>query len=169
MKSRVSKRIFLKGKFNLCFLRRTFYIIIIIVFIYNVSFYFNQNSFFKDRLSAISVLTEDIQRPFLRKQDDYGLFLEEIEGKNIFSFSDIKQSAFSSGTQREKIIKIIEDLRLAGIISVVPKMAIIENTKIGKIFYLGEGDSFFGDIKVEKIKKDSVILNKGGAGCELYL
>lgn len=103
------------------------------------------------------------------KQKDYPRFLSEIARKNIFVLPYAKGFEPERNINREKIDKIIENLRLAGIKSGGSMKVIIENKRIGKTFYLKEGDSFSEDILVEKINKDSVVLNCHGESYEIYL
>lgn len=104
-----------------------------------------------------------------KEQPDYASFLKEIENKEVFVTTSSKDSSITSKIDREKLSKIIERLRLVGILSGEPRKAVIEDKKMDRTFYLRKGESFLEGIKVENITKNSVILNFYGEKFELYL
>lgn len=102
------------------------------------------------------------------KIKDYSSFLGLISKRDIFALSR-RDSPSEPKVDRQKINKVIENLRLVGIKSGDSNRVIIEDKQNRKTFYLKQGDVFLDNIKVDKIGKDSVILNFYGEDFELYL
>lgn len=100
---------------------------------------------------------------------DYRQFLNEVERRDLFASPYVEEKIVVPKVDRKDLNKIVENLRLVGIRSGVPLKVIIEDKQMGKTFYLGEGDSFSDNVRVEKIGKDSVVLNCYGESFELYL
>lgn len=100
---------------------------------------------------------------------DYRQFLNEVERRDLFASPYIEEETVAPKADRKDLNKIVENLRLVGIRSGAPLKAIIEDKQMSKTFYLGEGDSFLDNVRVEKIGKDSVILNCYGESFEIYL
>lgn len=134
------------------------------------SFFFGQRAAFKKEiLNSSSRLTALPQQLIQQNRKDYSLFLSGLKARKVFSSPYAKKPKPVSGASREELNKIIESLRLAGIKSGDSARAIIEDKRMGKVFYLKEGGTFLDNIELEKIKKDSVILNCQGESYELYL
>jgi len=60
-------------------------------------------------------------------------------------------------------------LKLVGIISTKPLRAVINDLKDNKTYYLEEGGSISDIIRVDEIKKDSIVIECYGERFELYL
>ncbi|MFH1768780.1 MAG: hypothetical protein ABH858_06445 [Candidatus Omnitrophota bacterium] len=103
------------------------------------------------------------------KERDYSAFMREIENKKIFAPLYVEKKEAKAEVDRDKLNKIIENFRMVGILPKDPRRVIIEDQRLGKTFYLKEGESFLDNITVKKIEKGSVILNYYGEEFELYL
>ncbi|UCD15539.1 MAG: hypothetical protein JSV34_00365 [Candidatus Omnitrophota bacterium] len=144
-------------------------VIVSLAFVVSSAFFEKEKFFKKESAEGISAVLE--QEPLFveRERKDYSQFLNQLQRRDVFTPIYFEEAAPVSGVDRQQIKKIIESLRLVGIKwGAVPKV-IIENARMGKTFYLKEGDSFSENIKVEKIGKDSVLLNCSGESFELYL
>lgn len=148
------------------------FVVSIVSLAYGISsVFFEEEKFFKkESAQGISAVLESTPVPIERKKhQDYSSFLRQIQNRDIFIAPAAEKTVSASGAEFEKLKKIIEGLRLVGIKSgAVPKV-IIEDTLGKKTFYLKEGDSFCGNILIEKINKGSVMLNGKGESFELYL
>ncbi|UCC95459.1 MAG: hypothetical protein JSW40_01590 [Candidatus Omnitrophota bacterium] len=160
-----------KKAFTLNLLRKIFFIAIILSLAYvSIPIFLKKNYSFEDDLSKPPSSSKEPQKYSPESKRDYQRFLREIATRAIFALSaPEKKPPRTTGIEEDKISKIIESLKLVGIISTDTKRAMIEDTKTQKSFYLKEGESFLENIIVEEIKKDSVILNCYGREFELYL
>ncbi len=103
-----------------------------------------------------------------KMQKDYASFAKSLNNKKIFASLYIEEKKDIPVVDTEKLSRVIENLRLAGILSRNPPKVIIEDKKTGKSFYLKSGETFLDSIKLEKISKDSILLNYQGENFELY-
>jgi len=163
--------------FKINFFKGTLFMILIISFALVVfSIFWGENIFFKRQISELSKFLEaspeqslGLKRDSPLSIDEIERFLRKVERQQIFASVYIEESPSTSGVDKEKINKIIESLRLVGILQEEPQEAIIEDEKTGRSFRLKAEEIFLKNIKVEKIKKDSVILNCYEEIFELYL
>lgn len=103
-------------------------------------------------------------------QKDYSAFLAEFGQRDIFAYPQISEAAVpAAGIDWQKVNKIVENLRLVGIISMEPKKAIIEDKSAGRTFYLKEEEEFLENTRLKKIMKGSVTIDCCGKSFELYL
>ena len=128
-----------------------------------------KNYFYEAEILDITRFSESSYKKAQRKQKDYSLFLQQIKNRNIFASPQRRSSAPAAGIDRTKINKIIENLQLVGVIAGEEPKVVIEDKKAQKSFYLKEGESFSENIIVEKIEKNSVLINCYGETFELYL
>ncbi|MGE5197908.1 MAG: type II secretion system protein N [Deltaproteobacteria bacterium] len=92
-------------------------------------------------------------------------YLEGLSNKRIFAnqgFPDINAAASAQG------LALTKDVNLIGIISGDSPQAIIEDKREQKTYYLTKGQ-FFGEMMVEDIQADRIIINYKGSRFELYL
>jgi len=163
--------------FKINFLKKTLFVILVISFALAIFFSFlEENIFFKRQILELSNFLEVPSEQFLGLKRDTSLsrdeierFLRKVEQQQIFASVYIEENLSMPGVDKEKISKIIENLRLVGILQEEPQEVIIEDEKTGRSFRLKAGGEFLESIKVEKIKKDSVILNCYEEIFELYL
>lgn len=151
------------------FFAKILFAIIVIVFGLNIFYFSNRDYFFQKRMPAVVEFERKFSLSFGKKEKDYAAFLAEIEKRNIFAVSRAKSTKSSSGIDRKRIKRIVENLELVGIISGNPTKVVIEDKKSGKTFHLGEGESFLEGISVEGIGDGLVELNCYGEIFELYL
>ncbi|MFH1504402.1 MAG: type II secretion system protein N [Candidatus Omnitrophota bacterium] len=132
-------------------------------------FFEGEGNFEKEISEALDKAQPSSEYVLKASQYDYSKFLSELTNRKVFLSPYFKEPQAVSKVDRQQIGKVIENLRLAGIKSGKDKLAIIEDKRAEKVFYLKENDSFLEGIKIEKIKKDSIILNYQGEKYELYL
>ncbi len=152
---------------TLGFLKRFLFVVIVGLLFYNISFIFAKDYLFKKRLPEMSNRSSQAQALSQETESDFSAFLKETETKKVFAAVQATKAA-SSGVDQEKVAKIIEALKVVGIIDGKPQKAIIEDTKSGKSFYLKEGESFLENIQVQKIEGSTVVLDSYGQEFELY-
>ena len=97
-------------------------------------------------------------RPFLH-------YLEMVQRRNIFSPIALKQEE-KPEVGKEQLQEMASDLGLVGISLDGEAMAMIENTKENKTYFLKKGDKI-GNFKIEDIQENKVILNFEGKKIEL--
>ncbi len=117
------------------------------------------------QISPSSLVPRDAS-PKTRK--DYASFAGPLNNKKIFASLYIAEKKDTPVIDTEKLSRVIENLRLAGILSRNPPKVIIEDKKTGKSFYLKSGETFLDNIRLEKILKGSILLNYRGENFELY-
>lgn len=103
-----------------------------------------------------------------RKTASLSYYEKEISKRNIFktNFTEPRiNRVMSTGPTFKELIK---DLQLLGIISGTKQQVIIEDIKLGKIYFLSLGD-YLGEIKIEEICSDKVILEFKGEKIILFL
>lgn len=111
-----------------------------------------------------------MERVFLKKAVSY--YLEKMAQRDIFRMGAVQKVTTADGVQTEmkvtssKILDATESLKLVGISWSGNPDAIIEDTKQTKTFFVKPGQRI-GDIKVEAIFKDKVILSYQGEETEL--
>lgn len=156
-----------------------FFIKILVVFVAGafiyagVPFFAGQEQSFEKRIQQILKnrrIEEEKLQFVLRPKKDYSAFLAELGNREIFAYPQISEAPVSEqGVDWQKVNKIVENLRLVGIISMEPKKAVIEDKSAGRTFNLQEGDEFLENIKVDNIMKDSVTISCYGKSFELHL
>jgi len=112
-----------------------------------------------------------MERVFLKKAVSY--YLEKIGGRDIFRMGTVqKATTGADGAQTgmkvtsAKILDATESLKLVGISWSANPDAIIEDTKETKTFFVKTGQKI-GDVKIQAIFKDKVILSYEGEETEL--
>ena len=111
-----------------------------------------------------------MERVFLKKAVSY--YLEKMSGRDIFQMGTVKKVVGADGVQTEmkvtsaKMLDVTESLKLVGISWSSDPDAIIEDTKGTKTFFVKTGQKI-GDVKVQAIFKDKVILSYQGEETEL--
>lgn len=111
-----------------------------------------------------------MERVFLKKAVSY--YLEKIGGRDIFQMGDVQKVTSADGTIAQmkvtsaKILDATENLKLVGISWSSDPDAIIEDTKGTKTFFVKTGQRI-GEVKVQAIFKDKVILSFEGEETEL--
>lgn len=96
---------------------------------------------------------------------DCAQLLKDLTQRQLFVPLQTK-SASDPQVDPEQVVKA---LKLVGIINTQPAKAVINDTKDNKTYYLEQGARISGDISIEQIKKDSVIIDCYGEAFELYL
>lgn len=111
-----------------------------------------------------------MERVFLKKAVSY--YLEKIGERDIFRMGAARKMTGADGTQAEmkvtssRILDATETLKLVGISWSNDPDAIIEDTKDTKTFFVKTGQKI-GDVKVQAIFKDKVVLSYQGEETEL--
>ncbi len=111
-----------------------------------------------------------MERVFLKKAVSY--YIEKIGARDIFQMGSVQKVTSADGTQSEmkvtsaRILDATESLKLVGISWSDNPDAIIEDTKDTKTFFVKTGQKI-GDVKVQAIFKDKVILSYQGEETEL--
>ncbi len=144
-------------------------IVIIALCLSGFLYFCNKELIFKKRLPKVSDSDSKSHTPFLSKKADYSAFLQQIANKNIFAVAYATEVIDASGIDMKKVKKVINGLRLVGIMVDQPKKVMIESKQAQKTFYLAEGEKFLEGIVVEKIEKSSVVLDAYGQKFDLYL
>ena len=99
---------------------------------------------------------------------DYSSLLTKIENERIFTAASRQGVAHSTITD-QSLSKLVENFRLAGVMSSGGMKAIIEDKKKAVTINAKEGQTFSDNIRVEKINSDSVSLTRDGEQAELRL
>ncbi len=111
-----------------------------------------------------------MERVFLKKAVSY--YLEKMGARDIFQMGAVRKVTGADGVQTEmkvtsaRILDATENLKLVGISWSSEPDAIIEDTKGTKTFFVKTGQKI-GDVKVQAIFKDKVILSYQGEETEL--
>lgn len=150
-------------------LKKILFVAMAVSFVYvgTSIFLFSKQTFNEN---ALDLNSREGSQALLAKEDvDYSPFLEKAEKEKIFGASSRQKTSLASKASKGKIDKVIENLRLVGIISKDPPRAMIEDGKTNKTFYLKKGEKFLKGITVEEITENSVMLNYYGEDFEIYL
>ena len=111
-----------------------------------------------------------MERVFLKKAVSY--YLEKIGQRDIFKMGAVQKITGADGVQTEmkvtssRILDATETLKLVGISWSDNPDAIIEDTKDTKTFFVKIGQKI-GEVKVQAIFKDKVVLSYQGEETEL--
>ncbi len=111
-----------------------------------------------------------MERVFLKKAVSY--YLEKIGQRDIFKMGAVQKITGADGVQTEmkvtssRILDATETLKLVGISWSDNPDAIIEDTRDTKTFFVKTGQKI-GDVKVQAIFKDKVVLSYQGEETEL--
>ena len=111
-----------------------------------------------------------MERVFLKKAVSY--YLEKMGQRDIFQMGAVQKVTTTDGVQTQmqvtsaKILEVTENLKLVGISWSSNPDAIIEDTKESKTFFVKPGQRI-GEVKVQAIFKDKVILSYQGEETEL--
>jgi hypothetical protein len=142
------------------------------VFVFILAFYFVNNisrSFKKINNLEFRVVSGLIQtqgaKPSLRLKD-ISYYLEKIEKRDIFKMGPKKPVENVNEVISSKAAEATQNLKLVGISWSDNPDAIIEDTKEMRTFFLREGQ-MIGEIKVESISRDKVVLRYGEELIEL--
>ena len=150
-------------------LRKILFLGIIAVFIYAWPCFFSKNHYvFEEIISKQVSAAEKSPQVEQQSSKDYSAFLKDVERRRIFSPPKIEKPS-KPRVDRNKLSRIIKDLRLAGIISGDNKRAVIEDKKQNNTYYLRQNEEFMNNIKVIKIGNNSVVLEIQGEKFELFL
>ena len=109
-----------------------------------------------------------ISKNISSQDKDHSGLLAKIESSHLFT-ALARQGATGTSSTVESLAKVVENFRLAGVMTSGGAKAIIEDKKKGATIYLKEGETFGDNICVEKINADSVVLTRGGEQAELRL
>ena len=111
------------------------------------------------------------QKMFLKKAVSY--YLERVRDRDIFRMGSVRiMGTGDDGTQTvmkvtsSKVMEATQNLKLVGISWSSSPDAIIEDTKTTKTFFVKTGQ-MMGDVKVQAIFKDKVVLSYSGEEMEL--
>lgn len=111
-----------------------------------------------------------MERVFLKKAVSY--YLEKMGERDIFQMGAVRKVTGADGIQTEmkvtssRILDVTETLKLVGISWSNDPDAIIEDTKDTKTFFVKTGQKI-GEVKVQAIFKDKVVLSYQGEETEL--
>ncbi|MFA5338348.1 MAG: hypothetical protein WC330_08435 [Candidatus Omnitrophota bacterium] len=94
----------------------------------------------------------------------YAFYSLGIKQRKIFSSAAVDQEKPIGAVSAD----LIKDINLVGIISGEDPQAIIEDKKAQKTYYLRKGQ-FIGELRLEDIAGEKIILNYEGQRYELYL
>jgi hypothetical protein len=113
---------------------------------------------------AAAVSTHPAPSGFLNQASYY---LEKARGRDLFTMA-VKKSAKMLGMgPSQRAVEATAHLRLVGISWSNDPDAMIEDTKAQRTLFLKSGQTIDGDIKVESISKDKVMISYGGEEIEL--
>lgn len=122
---------------------------------------------------ALAFNVERRQPLFEFKQDaplkSINYYLDKAKKRNIFNMGGVEIVAEPEDNKREaqqKITSKVQDLRLVGISWSDNPDAMIEDGKLQKTFFVKNGDTI-NEIKVEEIRKESILLSFAGEEFEL--
>jgi len=119
------------------------------------------------KTSGVKLGTNVAETSSLKRSVAY--YLDMIRQRDIFSMGNKAESsgkpALTQGPS-EKIVEAVKDLRLVGISWSNDPDAMIEDGKALRTFFVKRGQ-MIGDIKVQAIFKDKVVLDYGGEEIEL--
>ncbi len=118
------------------------------------------------KTSAANATVSPQEAMALKKVAAY--YLEKVTERDIFRMGEKKTSSADAGPQppSSKIIEATQSLKLVGISWSSDPDAMIEDAKAGRTFFVKRGQ-MVGDIKVQAIFKDKVILAYAGEEIEL--
>ena len=111
-----------------------------------------------------------MDRVFLKKAVSY--YLEKIGERDIFKMGAVRKVTGADGVETEmkvtsaRILDVTENLKLVGISWSSEPDAIIEDTRDTKTFFVKTGQKI-GEVKVQAIFKDKVVLSYQGEETEL--
>lgn len=150
------------------FFRFCLFLIMFLILAGGIIYFFNREAIFAGRLPEN--ISYDLSLPAipLARQGPDASLLRLIDEKHIFT-GPIEKPVELAEDERLKLQDKFAKLRLAGIILDSPPKAIIEYSEGKKTFYLSEGESFLGGIRVDNIKRGLVLLDICGQTFELYL
>jgi len=97
----------------------------------------------------------------------YEFYLEGLKNKKVFG-SQVTQEARDTIASVNNTMDFIKDINLVGIVSTDTPQAVIEDKANQKTYYLTKGQSI-GELQIEDIKENKVILIFKGTRYELYL
>lgn len=143
-----------------------------VVCIFILSFYFVNNIFrsFKKINKLEFRVSNDLRQAQGGKQisrlKDISFYLEKIENRDIFKMGPKTSTADINEVISSKAAEATQNLKLVGIAWADDPDAIIEDTKQMRTFFVKKGQ-MIGDIKVESIFRDKVVLRYGEELIEL--
>ena len=98
----------------------------------------------------------------------YAYFSKDINKRQLFGAS-FKLQEKSERIDNKQLKDVIKDISLVGIVSKQGKfVAIIEDKRVDKTYFLGEGDSL-GELSIKQIEEGKVTLDYYGQEVDLYL
>jgi len=112
----------------------------------------------------------DVGKASLLKAASY--YLEKVKERNIFEIGEKKEIeqpkevADKTKLPSQKTMEVIQNLKLVGISWSDNPDAMIEDTRSMRTFFVKRGETI-GDIKIQAIFKDKVVLNCAGEEVEL--
>ncbi|MFH1269743.1 MAG: hypothetical protein ABIH75_01615 [Candidatus Omnitrophota bacterium] len=146
--------------------------LILCIFIFTAYFVFNFSFSLRDlnKLPGLDLKPQGAagssgltEAPGLRQSVSY--YLDKVINRDIFKMGP-KNPLIAKGGPSEKAIEATQHLKLVGISWSNNPDAMIEDSKAMRTFFLKRGQ-MIGDVKVEAIFKDKVILNYSGEDIEL--
>lgn len=98
----------------------------------------------------------------------YSYYEEEIAKRQLFSAPPMESKAKKVVPAGPTFKELVKDLKLLGIVSGDRLQVIVEDKKLNKTYFLYTGD-YLGEIKVEEINSDRVVLDFQGERISLFL
>lgn len=99
-------------------------------------------------------------------------YTQDIEKRNLFESTIIKDSAIANKTQPQpdkvKLEEIAKTLILKGVIAGQPTQAVIEDTKTQKTYFVTKGENI-GDVTIDQISDDRVKIKLNDQTADLML
>jgi len=131
-------------------------------------YFFNREAIFARRLPAAASYDLSLSAIPLAAPEQNAPILRIIEKKHIFT-APAEVPLAPSADESLKLQKELARLRLVGVVADSPRQAMIEHRDSHQTFYLSEGETFLGGIRVDKIERGIVLLDIYGQTFELYL
>ena len=116
-------------------------------------------------MGKASLKRENYKDSSLSKKD-VGYYLEKVRSRDIFKMGKPEVPAPVIQTVSSRILEETQNLKLVGISWSDDPDAMIEDTRSMKTFFIKRGQ-LIGEVKVQAIFKDKVVLSYGGEETEL--
>jgi len=151
---------------DLGWLKKTVFFLLVISFLYSLSSFFLKPTYTSEiDLEGQPSGEAELDKIMISSSRDCSRLLGSLQQKQMFA-PLYREKRVAGGVNPEEIIK---NLKLVGIISTKPFRAVINDLKDNKTYYLEEGGSISDIIRVDEIKKDSIVIECYGERFELYL
>ena len=126
-------------------------------------FYVRIESFLRQRLKQVTTTTENANTAGAKEMSAPSVKIEEVlarvRQRNIFTFSG-SSSPRGQKSASPDVYKMIERMKLVGILWSEKPQAMIEDSQSAKTYFVSAGDAI-GTLTVKKVLRDKVVLTDG--------